>query len=439
MYDLIIEDATIVTADTKHTVIESGLVLISEGVILGVHDTKNPICGDLKAKVRLNASGKLLMPGIINMHCHAADSLFRGLVENLALEDWLSKVWIAEKNILTPETTYLGSVLGLAENLLAGVTTVMDMFWYPDRTAQAAKDLGLRIATGGIFFDPPGVGERGHADYKKEATDFFIKHSADDFVFPMVMPHGTYTVSPKNLKEAKQLCDHYGGLFSTHAAETQTEQSDIKNRYGKSVVRHLHDLKILGPNTSLAHCVHVDTTEINLIVDSGTAVVHNPVSNLKLGSGIPPIGRFVESGALVTLGTDGAISGNDLDMWMALRLAATLPKGYEMRPNIIDAKEALHMFTLNGAKALGKESLIGSIEVGKKADLILVNAQTIHSTPMFDPITHLVYSTSKSDVTDVFVEGLRIVENGVCTTLNLENFLSQVRSMTSDIKMSLNG
>ena len=437
MYDLIISGATIVTSDHKHTVIESGCIVVDKGTIIGLYDVNNPICRNFKAKHHFNVEGKLLMPGIINMHCHAADSLFRGLVENLALEDWLKKVWIAEKSILTPDTTYTGSILGLAENLLAGVTTVMDMFWYPDKTVEAARDLGMRIATGGIFFDPPGVGNRNHEDYLKEAARFFVKHEADDFVFPMVMPHGTYTVSPNNIKEAKEICEQFGGLFSTHAAETMAEQNDIKNRYGKSVVRHLHDLNILGPSTSLAHCVHVDETEINLIASSGTAVVCNPVSNLKLGSGIPPIAEFVEAGALVTLGTDGAISGNDLDMWLALRLASTLPKGFHMRPNIINAKEALHMFTLNGAKALGKDRQIGSIEVGKKADLILVDAQTINSTPLFDPITHLVYSTSKSDVTDVFVEGIQVVENGSSTRVDLESVLSQVRSMKSDIERTL--
>ena len=248
------------------------------------------------------------------MHCHAGDSLFRGLVEGLTLESWLGRVWVAEKAILTEKTTYLGSILGLAENLLAGATTVMDMFWYPNETVRAANDLGMRISTGGIFFDLPGIGDRIHVNYIKEAETFMATHQESETIFPAILPHGSYTVSPEHLEDAKAISDRYGALFSTHAAETQAEQADISNRYGKSVIRHLEAHNLLGPRTILAHCVHVDTTEIKMMADSGTIVAHNPMSNLKLGSGIAPISEMLDARINLTLGTDGAISGNDLDM-----------------------------------------------------------------------------------------------------------------------------
>ena len=293
------------------------------------------------------------MPGLINMHCHAADSLFRGLVENLPLEEWLGRVWIAEKAILTPETTYLGSVLGLAENLLSGSTTVMDMFWYPDETVKAAKDLGMRVSTGGIFFDLPGIGGRSQEDYISEADNFYQNHSSDDSVIPAILPHGSYTVSPQNLSEAKSMADQYGILFCTHAAETQAEQNDIKARYDNSVIRHLDKYKLLGETSVLAHCVHLDDTEISLLAQSKTNVVLNPMSNLKLGSGIAPVKAMHRAGINLTIGTDGAISGNDLDMWLAMRLTCGLAKGLNMEADALTAEQVLHMATISGAKALG--------------------------------------------------------------------------------------
>ena len=439
MNQLIITNALIVTCDKNHTIINQGSAIINNGIIDKIYETDSNNDFPAEAKKIIDANGKILMPGLINMHCHAADSLFRGLVENLALEEWLAKVWIAEKAILTPKTTYTGSILGLAENLMNGVTTVMDMFWYPEETASAAKKIGMRLATGGIFFDPPGVGGRTQKQYLTEAENFFEKYWNDDFIIPCSMPHATYTVGETHLKEAKILAEKYNGLFSTHAAETIAEQNDIKNRYGRSVIKHLSDLGLLGSSTSLAHCVHLNKTEIELIAESSTSIIHNPISNLKLGSGIAPVWECMDAGINMTLGTDGAISGNDLDLWMALRLAATLPKGFHMKPDIVNPKEALHMVTLNGAKALGLDMALGSIEKGKKADLILIDINKIHSVPIFDPITHLVYSTARSDITDVFVQGKQVMGNKQIKNINISDTLEEVKLMSQKIASTLDG
>ena len=246
MDDILIKDALIVTCDPSHTIIENGLMTVSDGKITTLESSDTVSANNFRAKKTISANGNIVMPGLINMHCHAADSLFRGLVENLPLEEWLGRVWIAEKAILTPETTYLGSILGLAENLLSGATTVMDMFWYPEETANAAKKLGMRISTGGIFFDLPGIGGRCHEDYISEAHQFSQNHEADENIIPAILPHGSYTVSPENLTHAKRIADEYGILFCTHAAETKAEQNDIKTRYNNSVIRHLNEHKLLG-------------------------------------------------------------------------------------------------------------------------------------------------------------------------------------------------
>ena len=437
MDDILIKDALIVTCDGSHSIIENGVMAVSQGKITALEQTDTSAAENLSAKKIVSANGNIVMPGLINMHCHAADSLFRGLVENLPLEEWLGRVWIAEKAILTPETTYLGSILGLAENLLSGSTTVMDMFWYPDETVKAAKDLGMRISTGGIFFDLPGIGGRSHKDFIFEANNFYQKHSSDDSVIPAVLPHGSYTVSPQNLSEAKSIADRHGMLFCTHAAETQAEQNDIKARYDNSVIRHLDKHKLLGETSVLAHCVHLDEKEISLLAQSKTNIVLNPMSNLKLGSGIAPVKAMHRAEINLTIGTDGAISGNDLDMWLAMRLTCGLAKGVNMEADALTAEQVLHMATINGAKALGKSNTLGSLEIGKNADFILVDINNSHSIPLFDPITHLVFGAGRSDVTDVFVSGKHVVKNKKISGLDIEKIHEEVRQLAPSIKASL--
>ena len=437
MYDLIIENANLVTCDKNHNVFRNASMAITDGKIQAIEDSGVKTSKKLSATQKINAQNKIVMPGLINMHCHAADSLFRGLVEELSLEAWLQKVWVAEKAILTPKTTYTGSVLGLAENLLAGVTSVMDMFWYPTEAVKAAHDLGMRISTGGIFFDYPGIGNRSHEDFLQEAEKFFKDYNNTEDIFPAVMPHGAYTVSPEHLKDAKRIAEKYNGLYHIHAAETLAEQSDIKERYGEPVISHLHSHGLLDQQAILAHCVHLDDAEIQLIADNESIVVHNPMSNLKLGSGIAPIEKIFEAGVTLTLGTDGAISGNDLDMWLTMRLAASLPKGNTLDPKVMNAKTVLHMATLNGAKALGKEDKLGSLEVGKIADFIFVDMDKIHAVPVFDPITHLVYSACKSDISDVFIGGKQVVKDGIICTFDINNVVEEVRALSPKIAASL--
>lgn len=435
--DLIIRNATVVTCDAKGTVVANGGVAVENGRITRVAPSAELAPLAANAKRVLDGSGHILMPGIVNTHCHAADSLFRGLVEDLALEPWLQTVWKAEGAILNPETSRLGSVLGFAELLLSGVTSVMDMFWYPAETVRAARTVGIRVATGGIFFDPPGVTGHDFAGRIAAAEDFFAEFEGSDDVFPSIMPHGAYTVAPENLRTAKAIADRHGALFSTHAAETRAEQADVTSRFGRSVIRHLDSLGLLDARTVLAHCVHLDDEEIEILARSGASVAHNPMSNLKLASGVARIPDMLEAGINVTLGTDGAISGNDLDMWMALRLAATLHKGVSGRPDVVTTGQALAILTSAGAKALGAADRIGSLETGKFADMILIDLKRPHAVPVFDPVTHLVYSTAKSDVRHVFVGGEQVVRDGVLTRHDIGETLGAVERLVPHIAASI--
>ncbi len=433
-FDLIVTDAVLVTADSGMRVIDRGALAVQDGRIARIGPADS--VGRDAAEV-IDAGGMILMPGLINTHCHAADSLFRGLVEDLPLEPWLQTVWKAEAAILNRETVRLGATLGLAELLLQGVTTVMDMFWHPSETVAAARDLGIRVSTGGIFFDGPGVDGKDAAGRMADAEMFFAAFGSADDVLPGTFPHASYTCGPETLQAAWRLAEDHGALFCTHAAETRAEQAGISERYGRSVIRHLDALGLLGPRTVLAHCVWLDDEEIDILARTGTTVSHNPMSNLKLASGIARVPDMLDAGIRVTLGTDGAISGNDLDMWLALRLAATLHRGATGRADAVDTGQALRMVTRAGAEALGAAGRLGELREGAAADMILIDTRRAHAVPLFDPMTHLVFSTAKSDVRHVFVAGEQVVRDGVLTRIDLDGTLDAVSALAPRIAASI--
>ncbi len=433
-FDLVIANATIVTADGRGTVLEDAALGVKDGLIAALGPSEEIAHAGVRV---VDAAGMILMPGLINTHCHAADSLFRGLVEDLPLEPWLQTVWKAEGAILNRETVRLGAELGLAELLLGGVTTVMDMFWHPGETVAAARALGMRVSTGGIFFDFPGMDKHGPERRVADAEAFFADHAGDPLVLPGTFPHGAYTVCPENLRAARDTADRHGGLFCTHAAETRAEVTDIETRYGRRVIRHLEHLGLLDERTVLAHCVWLEDDEIETLARRGVSVAHNPMSNLKLASGFARIADMLSAGVRVTIGTDGAISGNDLDMWMALRMAATMPKAVTLRADAVSTAQALDMVTRNGAEALGAGDRLGSLEVGKAADMILLDTNRAHAVPMFDPMTHIVYSAAKSDVRHVFVAGEQVVREGVLVKADLAATLEAVRALQPAIAASI--
>lgn len=430
MTDLVIRNAVIVCADPAGTVVEGGLA-VSGGRIEAIGEVPD------RAQEVVDAQGAILMPGLVNTHCHAADSLFRGLVEDLPLEPWLQTVWKAEAAILNADTCRLGARLGISELLLSGCTSVMDMFWHSEQTAAAAAELGARVSCGGLFFDFPGMDGKTAEDRPGDAEAFFRDHPATERLRPGVFPHGAYTVGPDNLKAAKALADSHEALFTTHAAETTTEQATIRENHGTSVIRHLDACGLLDPRTILAHCVHCDDEELDILARAGAVVAHNPVSNLKLASGFARVPDMLARGIPVTLGTDGAISGNDIDMWLALRLAAMLHKGATQRANAVSVHQALHMATLAGAQALGLGGVAGSLEVGKAADMVMLDMSKPHATPMFDAYTHVVYAASRGDVRHVWTDGDWAVRDRALTRLDMTETLAEIRGLVPKIRQSI--
>ena len=430
MTDLVLRNAVIVTAAPSAPVVEGGLA-VSDGRIEAIGDVPD------RAQEVLDLQGRIVAPGLVNAHCLAADSLFRGLVENLPLEPWLQTVWKAEGATLSAETCRLGARLGFAELALSGCTSVMDMFWHPESSAEAAREIGLRVSCGGLYFDFPGMDGKGPEARDAAAQAFFEAYPASDTMRPGVFPHGAYTVGPENLSAAKAMADRYDGLYSVHAAETLVEQATIEERYGTSVIRHMDACGILDERAVLAHCVHLDDEEIAILARTRAVAVHNPVSNLKLASGFARLPEMLKAGVRIALGTDGPISGNDMDMWLALRLAATLHKAAWKDATAISTEEALRMATLSGAEALGLGAGCGSREVGKAADFVVLDVDAPSAVPMFDPVTHLVYSASKADVRHVAMGGDWVVRDRALTRFDMTETMQGVRELVPAIRASI--
>lgn len=429
--DLAVHNATVVTVDSKNRVLEQATVLVSGGRIVGIGADAD--LTDVHARHRHDAAGKVLVPGLVNAHCHAADSLFRGLVEDLPLEPWLEQIWRAEGAILDDKTALTGSLLGLSELLLSGVTTALDMFFFPFASAQAGKQLGMRVATGTVVFDDIALGQSRVEDI----AGFFEGYPKRAHIIPGAMAHGAYTVKPSHIRAAFDATAEHNGFFHIHCAETAEERRIVTDRYGCPVVEHLARTGVLSERTSLAHCVHVDDQEIATIARSGSSVVHNPVSNLKLGSGFAPISKFQAAGVNIALGTDGGLSGNDLDMFLAMRLASTLPRATSGKAAAVTSTQALRMGTINGAKALGLGADIGSIELGKFADFFLLDVSAPHATPLINPVAHVVNGAGRADVTDVFVAGKQVVASRRIVASDIAPVLAEVRALKTSIVASI--
>lgn len=429
--DLVIHNAVVVTVNAQNTIYNRGTVVVRDGRIAAIGSDMS--LRDVVSQHRFDAMGGILIPGLVNAHCHAAGSLFRGLVEDLPLEPWLERIWKAESAILDDETALLGSMLGFAELLLGGVTTVMDMHFFPLRAIEAAQHLSMRIATGVVACDNMPVGQSSLADIE----NFFDRAEASPHLRRGALAHGAYTVAPENIRSAFNAAVRHESFFHIHCAETAVERRTVESRYGKPVVTHLAELGVLASRTSLAHCVHIDEREIDMIAMSGASIVHNPVSNLKLGSGFAPIAELCKAGVNVALGTDGALSGNDLDMFLAMRLAATLPRAVSGDAAAVLSSDALRMGTINGACALGMERSIGSIEIGKQADFALVDVSGPSATPMINPVAQIVQGSNRRDVTDVFISGRRVVANGQIVSAECGPLLAKVAAMRERIVRSL--
>jgi len=405
--------------------------------------------GDARRKYsgyeKLDASDSIVLPGLVNLHTHAAMSILRGYADDLPLHIWLKeKIWPLEA-LLTPQDIYLGALLAAAESALMGTTVLNTMYHYMDsdlNEANAISKVGLRVVAGHVCFS-------WRKDEDKTRLDGMVKkwHGArDGLVRISVDPHAPYTVDPEFLKELRYVTDDFNVKYSEkghityhiHVAETKDEPRQIKEAFNVSldrgVLSYLDSLGILKDDVVAAHCVWLTDEDVRVLANRGVSVAHNPVSNLKLASGIAPVPKLLRAGVNVGLGTDSACSNNTLDMFETMKLASLLHKGVNYEPTLLPAKTVLMMATVNGAKALKWDSDIGTIEVGKKADMIAVRYKgRPHLSPIYDPISHLVYAARSLDVKHVLVNGKIIVEDGKLKTVDLPAILDKVAKVKESL------
>jgi 5-methylthioadenosine/S-adenosylhomocysteine deaminase len=430
--DFLITHGTVLPMDAASSVIPDGAVAISGSRIAAVGGTA-ALESQFQPRQTLDAAGMLVMPGLINTHTHSGDALFRGLVEDLPLERWLEKLWVAEARFLNPETVGWGARLAYIEMVRSGITTALDMFWYPDTLVEAAREVGFRLATGVVYFDSSIADGIAPEDRSPRARQFLAQYAADELIIPCVQPHGVYTVSPRYLRQAGELAQEFGALFTTHASETETEVRNCQQAYGCTPIQHLDRLGALTPRTVLAHCVHLADGEADLLGQRGVSVAHCPVSNMKLASGIADVGQMLRAGVNVTLGTDGPVSGNDLNLWTTMRTAAILHKTVNKDPYLMPTRQVVSMVTRQAARALGIGERAGSLEAGKLADVILLKTGQAHTTPAFDPYALLVYSLGREDVDTVLINGRLVMRHRELLTIDENEVLQTVSRLGAEI------
>ena len=426
--DLAINNARyVLSVNSSGEVFENCSIGISGNTITEI--SKTP----LNAKKVYDASERLISPGLVNTHTHLAMTLFRGLAEGVNLQGFLEKVWAAEGVIMDAPTAELGTKLGALEALLGGTTTALDMYLFPEGTHKGAVAAGLRHVSGPIFFDFPGLDGLEWEDRIAFARKWpaILEKIGGAQIPTYLMPHATYTCSPEHLSEIAALAEEIGANIHIHISENQQENRDVADRYGKTPTKILAETGILNRHNIFGHGVHLIDSDL-IDMKGRAAVAHCPGSNLKLASGIADIKKYRENGITVGLGTDGCSSSNDLDMWPVMRFAGYL-LSQNHGPENSKAEEVFRMATIEGAKAIGLADLIGSIEVGKRADLIAIDLAAPHLMPIHNLYALLVYAAGRSDVSDVWVDGEQVIENRRSTKLDFAELRKDVNQKVSQL------
>ena len=423
--DLLVLGGTIVTmaeggveSSGRRMVIEDGAVAVSGGRIVAV-GKRADLARRYTAREVIEARGRAVIPGLVNAHTHVPMTLFRGLADDLDLNEWLTKyIFPAEAKNVTEEFVRVGTQLGLAEMIRGGTTTYCDMYYFEDAIADETARAGVRGVLGETVIDFPVPDNKTWADAMAYTERYVRKWKGHALITPAIAPHAPYTVSEEHLKEVRAFSDRTGATVVIHVAETLKEVEDITAQKGARPVEYLARIGFLSPRTIAAHTVHLNDGEIKLLADFGVGSAHNPQSNMKLASGVAPVPRMLAAGVAVGLGTDGAASNNDLNMWEEMDTAAKLHKVSTSDPRVVSAEQALAMATVYGARALKLEKEIGTIEIGKRADLVVVDLDALHQTPSYNVHSTLVYSTKASDVRTVVINGRVVMRDRRLLTLN---------------------
>lgn len=432
--DCIVRAGYILPMDAKFTVINDGAIAVKDGKIIDIGGYQEIISG-YDSKNITGGSGRVVIPGLINTHTHAAMVYFRGLADDLPLKEWLENhIWPAEARWLSPEFISDAVELACLEMLKAGITTYNDMYFFEDAAAISTKRMGMRAVLGVGILDFPTVSAKTTDEYLENAERFTKDWQGDELITPCIAPHAAYTCGPETLKKAKTLAEKYNVLLHIHLSETEWEVGEMLVRYNKRPVEHLEAIGFLDDNVLAVHCIWLEDNEIELLAKRKIGVSHCMESNLKLASGFAPVVTMLMSGIKVTFGTDGAASNNDLNILSEMSTTAKVHKALSNDPTVLDAKTALLMATRWGAEALGLGRITGSIEKGKAADLVVMNLEKPHLTPIYDIYSHIVYSMRASDVETVMVAGKVVVEDGKLCSGSESGIIARARDWGEKIR-----
>ena len=421
-----------VTQNQKREVLRDASVLVEDRVIKQIGQNVKGA-----ADAELDGSGKALLPGLVNTHTHLSMTLFRGYADDMQLQDWLGKkIWPLEAK-LTGEGCFYGALLGSAEMIMSGTTSFVDMYFFMEDVARAADQAGLR---GFLSYGMIDLFDQGKARTEQEKAKKFydyITALANPRIRFALGPHAPYTCSTETLLWAKEFAEKHDAIFHIHVAETRKEQADFQKQFGMRVVEHLDKVGVLSKKMLAAHCVWLTKSEVGLLAKAGVSVAHCPVSNMKLASGgVAPLPEMFEANVPVGLGTDGAASNNTLDMFETMKVCALLHKAHRWDPTILNAQKVLDLATIEGARALGADREIGSIEVGKRADMILIDARAPNLNPIYGPetvVSDLVYSASSGNVDSTVVDGQVLMENRRIKSLDLAPIITKTHEISEKL------
>jgi 5-methylthioadenosine/S-adenosylhomocysteine deaminase len=416
--DLVVRNGTVVAMDPGRRVIAGGAIAVDHGAILAV-GPEAEVTGVYRGREVLDAGGGIVIPGLINAHGHAPMVLFRGIADDLKLMDWLQKyIFPAEAKNVTADFVKAGTRLAALEMLRSGTTTFVDMYYFEDQVAEAAKEAGIRTVAGSTFIDFPAPDNKTFAEAEAYAERFFKRWAGDPLVVAAAAPHSAYLCKPEQLKAVRALADRYSAPILIHVSESPDEQKQIREKYGKTPTEHLRDLGFLRKGVLFAHGIWLSASDRAIVKEAQVGVAHCPESNMKLSSGAAPVRDMLAEGIRLGLGTDGAASNNDLDMFEEMLAAALLAKHATGDPTAAPAPAVLEMATLGGARALGMEDRLGSLEPGKRADIVVVGLDAPRLHPLYDPVSHLVYAAKGADVRHVVVEGHVVMRDRKLLTLD---------------------
>src|SRR5947207_6714840 len=435
--DLIIRGGAVVTMDGSRRVIENGGIAVKAGRVVEV-GTATEIDRKYAAREVINAAGKVVIPGLINGHTHVPMTLFRGVADDLDLQEWLTKyIFPAEAQNVTEEFVRVGTRLGLAEMIRGGTTTYCDMYYFEDAIADETSKAGMRAVLGETVIDFAVADSKTNAEAMAYVERFVKKWEGNALIVPAIAPHAPYTVSEEHLKAVRAFSDRTGAPIVTHISETKREVDDSIKAKGRSPVDYLSRIGFLSNRVIAAHMVRPSEEELGLLKRLGVGIVHNPQSNMKLASGVAPVPQMLKQDLPVGLGTDGAASNNDLNIWEEMDTAAKLHKLISKDPKVVNAEESFEMATIRGARAIHLESEIGSIEKGKRADLVIVDLDDLNQTPYYNIYSDLVYATKAADVRTVIIEGRVVMRDRRLLTLNEETIKADARRYRERIIRSL--